>query len=218
MAATIPQGRVLGSALFVPSRRAKPAPRARGRREPVAPRVTRRPIGLGARAILVTNPACKTTPRVVRAKPVARKPSRRTPLYAVFMATLLFSAAAFGLSFAVDSPRTLMSRSDYASARQAIESQTRAALGQCRAVEAATREICRAQARAAERVHRAELDARYRGTVAAAADLRVARAKGDFEVARARCNVLDAAERAQCLQAARTTEAKAVAAARPAST
>lgn len=216
MAATIPQGPVLGSALFVPSRRAQSVPRARRDMPPA--RASRRPIGLGPRAILVTNPACKVTPRAARAKPAPRRPARRTPLYAGFMASLLFSAAAFGLSFAVDSPRTLMSRSDYALARQAIETESRAAFGQCRGVGAAAREICRAQARAVERVHRAELDARYRGTVAAAADVRVARAKGDFEVARARCNALDSVERGPCLQAARGTEAKAVAAARPAAT
>ena len=218
MAATIPQGPVLGSALFVPFHRTKPLPRVRGRRDVPTARPSRRPIGLGRRAILVTNPACKATPRVAHVKPVPRRPARRTPLYMGFMASLLFSAAAFGLSFAVDSPRTLMSRSDYALARQAIAAESRAALGQCRGVESAAREICRAQARAVERVHRAELDARYRGTVAAAADVRVARAKADFEVARARCNVLDSAQRGQCLQLARTAEARAVAAARPAAT
>ena len=216
MAATIPQGPVLGPALFVPSHRTKPL--ARARHGVPAARVSRRPIGLGPRAILVTNPACKATPRAVRAKPVVRRPARRTPLYVGFMASLLFSAAAFGLSFAVDSPRTLMSRADYAAARQAIDAESRAALGQCRGVEAEAREICRAEARAAERIHRAELDARYRGTVAAAADVRVARAKAGFEVARARCNVLDSAQRGHCLELARTAEAKAVAAARPAAT
>jgi len=218
MAATIPQGPVLGSALFVPFRRTKSVARRQTRRDLPSARVSRRPIGLGPRAILVTNPACKATPRVVRAKPAPRRHARRTSLYAGFMAALLCSAAAFGLSFAVDSPRTLMSRSDYVLARQAIESEMRAALGQCRAVEAAAREVCRAEARAAEGVHRAELDARYRGTVAAAADVRVARAKGDFAVARARCNALDSAARLQCLRAARSAEANAVAQARPAAT
>ena len=216
MAATIPQGPVLGPALFVPARRAKPA--ARRAAQPAPARAARRRIGLGPRAILVTNPACKSTPRRARVKAIPRRRARRLPLYAGFIGSVLFSAAAFGLSFAVDTPRTLMSRSDFVLARQAIQDETRAALGRCRSVEMPGREICRVEARAAERVHRAELDARYHGTVAAAAEVRVAQAKADFEVARARCNALTSAERLQCLQAARATEAKAVAAARPAAT
>jgi hypothetical protein len=216
MAATIPQGPVLGPALFVASGRTKPA--ARRAQPPASARVARRRIGLGPRAILVTNPACKSTPRKARLKVVPRRRARRLPLYAGFIGSVLFSAAAFGLSFAVDTPRTLMSRSDFVLARQAIQDETRAALGRCRSVEMPAREVCRVEARAAERVHRAELDARYHGTVAAAAEVRVVRAKADFEVARARCNSLASAERLECLQAARTTEAKAVAAARPAAT
>jgi hypothetical protein len=211
MRAAIQQGPVFGSALFVSRHRVH----ARARRAVACAqrvRYSRRPIGIGPRAILVTNPACKATPRAVRAQPVARRATRRTPLYAGLAGSLLFSAAAFGLTFAVDTPRTLMSRGDYLQARQAIVSETRAAMGLCRAVEASARDICRAEARAAERIHRAELDARYHGTVAAAADVRLARAKARFEVARARCNALETDERLQCLHAARVDEAREAAA------
>jgi hypothetical protein len=213
------QGPVFGSALFVPAQRRSPGTRAKA--APVdAPRahLERRPIGLGRRAILVTNPAVRVRARALRMKLVARRAARRTPLYAGFLAALLFSAAAFSLSFAVDTPRTLMSRADYVLARQAIESQVRAALGRCRAVEAAARGVCRAQARADERVQKAQLNARYHGTVAAAADVRLARAKASFDVARARCNVLGSSERLQCLQSARASETRMIASARPAAT
>jgi hypothetical protein len=181
-------------------------------------RYSRRPIGIGPRAILVTNPACKATPRAVRVRAPVRRAARRTPLYAGLLGSLLFSAAAFGLSFAVDTPRTLMSRSDYVQARRAIESDARAAYGRCRTVEASSRDICRAEARAAERIRKAELDARYHGTVAAAADARLARVKAQFDVAKARCNVLHSEVRLQCLQSARVEEARAAAATRPAAT
>jgi hypothetical protein len=218
MRAAVHEGPVFGSALFVsvPSSRAR-AKRAAGK----AMRVTysRRPIGMGPRAILVTNPACKASARVLRAKkPAARRAVRRTPLYAGLLGSLLFSAAAMGLSYAVDSPRTLMSRADYLQARQAIAAEARSALGKCRAVEIPARDVCRAQARAGERIGRAELDARYHGTVSAAADARLARVKARFDVERARCDALDADSRSQCLQSARVDEAREAAAARPAAT
>jgi hypothetical protein len=167
----------------------------------------RRAIGRGPRAILVTNPACKATPRRVSREPAVRRTARRTPLYASLLGSLLFSAAAFGLTFAVDAPRTLMSRPDYLSARQSIEAQARAALGRCRPLQPAARDVCRAEARAPARVDRAELDARYHGTVAAAADAQRVRAKAQFDVARARCNAMSSGERLACLQAARADEA-----------
>jgi hypothetical protein len=222
MRAAVQPGPVFGSALFVSPRRPVAAAkhkRARAKRAAASAtqvRYTRRPIGLGRRAILVTNPACKATPRVVRAKPVMRRAARRTPLYAGLAGSLLFSAAAFGLSFAVDTPRTLMARSDYVSARQAIESDARAAFGRCRAEPSSGRDVCRAEVRANERVAKADLDARYHGTVAAANDAKLARARARFEVARARCNALESGERLQCLQAARAEEAHGTAARRAA--
>lgn len=217
MSAAIQQGPIPGSALFVPARRALAATRARTHAK-VARVAGRRRIGLGRRAILVTNPASQATPRIARTKPVARRAARRTSLYAGFLGSLLFSAAAFGLTFAVDAPRTLMSRSDYLAAREAIVSQARAEAGRCRDEAAAARDVCRAQAHATERVRRAELDARYHGTVTAAAEARRVAAKARFEVTRARCNTMEAQERLECLHSARADEAKALAAVRSAST
>ena len=46
--------------------------------------------------------------------------------------------------------------------------------------------ICRAEARAEERVKKADLQARYLGTVAAAGDARLARTKAAYDVAKIR--------------------------------
>ena len=217
MNAAIQQGPIPGSALFVSApRRAAPS---RKRGASPTPRIAaRRPIGIGPRAILVTNPACKSTRRTARVRTAPPRAARRTWLYAGCLGSLLFSAAAFGLTFAVDAPRTLMSRGDYAVAREAIASQARIEAGQCREQPPNARDICRAQARANERTRKAELDARYHGTVAAAAEAQRVAAKGRFEVSRARCNVLDAQGRVDCLRSARAEESRALAAARPAST
>lgn len=116
---------------------------------------------------------------------------------------ILFSAAAFGISAHVDSPPSLMSRSDYASARQVIESEARQAIGRCRALDGSARELCRAQARAEERVKQAELTARYLGTVAAAEEAQAARVRAEQDIARVRCGAIHGVERGECLSAAR---------------
>jgi hypothetical protein len=215
MRAAIQAGPVFGSALFVSTRRAAPA------RTPASKvaRATRRRIGMGERAIIVTNPAGRASVRAVQANPLRRRTrASRTSLYASLAGALLFSAAAFGLSLAVDTPRTLMSRTDYAAGRQAIEADVRAGIGNCRTVDAAERDVCKAEARAQGRVQRADLDVRYHGTVAAANDAQLARVKAQFEVARTRCNASAGEARAQCIAMARAEKARAYAQARPAAT
>ncbi|MGZ5032921.1 MAG: hypothetical protein ACXWAC_06955 [Usitatibacter sp.] len=136
---------------------------------------------------------------------------KRTNVYAISFFAVLLSGAALGIGAAVDSPRTLMSRGDYFEGRRAIWTQTRKALARCRESEGVAKDICKAQARADERVKKADLEARYLGTVAAADDARIARTKASFEVARARCGLRESDERADCLRSARDEQGKALA-------
>jgi hypothetical protein len=78
--------------------------------------------------------------------------------------------------------------------------------------------VCRAEVRADERVQKAELAARYHGTVAASADARTARVKAAYDVARARCASHTAEDRMDCLRAAREERNRQVAQAAPAAT
>lgn len=110
-------------------------------------------------------------------------PMRATPLLLLAAA----GVAALGLGAAADSPPTLMSPADYGVARRALDGELRRALGRCRGNHEAARALCRAEARADDRVRRAELYARYRGTVGAAAEIRTARVKARFDRDRARC-------------------------------
>lgn len=142
---------------------------------------------------------------------------QRTTMYLSLAGALLFSAAAFGISSAMDSPRTLMSRADHAVAKQAIESDSRVSLGRCRDVEGAARDVCKAEVRADERIKKADLDARYHGTVTAASDARLARAKAQYDVAKAKCSVYGIEQKADCLHSARAEKARAFADAKLAS-
>jgi hypothetical protein len=218
------EGPILGSALFASAnRRSTDVPHER-RKSPTwdsanAPSAVRhrRQIGVGARAIIVTNPAHAASRRAVQ-RPLNRGTKmKRTTMYISLAGALMFSAAAFGISSAMDSPRTLMSRADYTVAKKAIESETRVSLGRCRDVDGVARDVCKAEVRAEERIKKADLDARYHGTVAAAADARLARAKAQYDVAKAKCSNYGSEQKIDCLQSARAEKARALADAKLAS-
>jgi hypothetical protein len=127
-------------------------------------------------------------------------------------AAMFFGAAGYGIQSAFDTPPTLMSAGDHDREWRSIEG-----LARCRHEPAAARESCRLRARAADRVAKAELDARYYGTVQAEARARQVRARARFEVARADC-LARGADRARCLTEARSERDKALAAAMVAAT
>ena len=143
---------------------------------------------------------------------------KTTALAAGLLGAIAFGAAAYGIDSAMDATRTLMSPIDRDHELRAIESRTRTALAACRGATEHVRPICRLRARAEDRVARAELDARYFGTVQAEESAREVRARARFQVARAECLDGAASERARCLSAARADEAKALAHAMVAST
>ena len=142
---------------------------------------------------------------------------KRTTLFATLAAALLLSATAYGISAAVDSPRTLMSSDDYSAARKAIDSSVHSALARCDVQDPRIREICKAEAHADEIVRKADLEASYHGTAAAAAEARLAHARATFEVARARCGGEPRENKLSCLRSARDERARALAAAKVAS-
>ena len=127
----------------------------------------------------------------------------------LFGAAFLGSAAAFGLSTQVDSLPSLMSRGDYAAARQALASEARQAIGHCRSLDSGeARSRCKVRARAEDRVRKADLAARYYGTVSAARDAQRARVRASYDVARAECSSRVGHERTECVTAARRLEAR----------
>lgn len=135
---------------------------------------------------------------------------KRTTLVLTPLLAVAASLAAMGISAAVDTPRTLMSREDYRDALRGIESATRAALGKCRNVDAGARDLCKAQVRADERVGKAELQARYYGTVSATQEVALARVKARYDVARAECSARASVEKTDCLRSAREARAREI--------
>jgi hypothetical protein len=218
MNAIFAQGPISGSALFVFSRPSSPPTQVSDKTVPAIRR--RRQIGAGARAIIVTKPARKTGRRVsARSMVTPRKAMKRTKLFVTsFFALVVTSIAAVGIHAAVDIPSTLMSPVDYSVAKKAIEAETRNAFSRCRTLAGADKDICKAEVRAEERVKKADLSARYHGTVAAANDAREARVKAHYDVAKARCSTRPGEERIDCLRTAREDKNRSLSNERLAST
>ena len=127
---------------------------------------------------------------------------KRSLVYTAILATGL-SLAAVGIRAAVDTTPSLMSPGDFSQMKTGIETEARLALASCRDAAGSDREVCRAQARAEERIKKAELQARYYGTVSAQNAALSARAKASYDVAKARCAAQLGEERVDCLRAAR---------------
>lgn len=144
---------------------------------------------------------------------------KRTLLFVTsFLSLFLVSVAAVGIGATVDAPRTLMSPGDYNLAKKAIESESRVAIGRCRDLQGGNKDICKAEVRSEERIRKADLAARYHGTVVAADEARLARVKAHYDVAKARCSSRGGEERIECLRTARDGKNKSLEVARLAST
>jgi len=107
-------------------------------------------------------------------------------LYGTVAGFLVASVAAVGIGASIEAPRALMTRQDYVEARKVIDAQSRIALGQCRLLEAREKALCRITVRGDERVSRAELEARYRGTVEAESEAAAVKARSAARSERAR--------------------------------
>ena len=144
---------------------------------------------------------------------------QRRTVFKTTVRAVILSGAALGIGAAMDSgPRTLMSPTDYQVAKRAIEADTRLSLARCREASGTARDVCKAEARAEDRIKKAELAARYHGTVTAMEEVRLARAKALYDVARARCSAHPGEQRMDCLRAAREDRNKSIADSKLAST
>ena len=141
---------------------------------------------------------------------------QRSTLFVTAILAAGLSVAALGIRAAVDTPRTLMSPGIHKQLKREVEASTRLAMARCRDAAGADREICKAEARAAERVALADLSARYHGTVSAQEEADAVRVKASYDVAKARCGAKMADSRVECLKQAREERSRLLAENRPA--
>lgn len=92
---------------------------------------------------------------------------------------------------------------------QRIEDQAKAEKAQCQRLEGNAEDICEAQAKAKEKIAKAELDAKYDPSPRNQRRAASMKAEGEYEVAKQRCGDFGAAARDQCRQEARDRYRKA---------
>jgi hypothetical protein len=126
----------------------------------------------------------------------------KSALPIVAAVALTFSAAAFGQT---------VSKEQHKSETDRIKAEYNAAKARCDGLSANAKDICMAEAKGKERVAKAELDAREKGTDKARYDARVAKAEAEYEVAKERCDDRSGNEKDACVKDAKAalTRAKA---------
>jgi hypothetical protein len=113
------------------------------------------------------------------------------------------AALAIGIGASMTRPATLMSPLDYRAQKVSIETDSRIAFDKCLMLDGTAFGVCRAEAQAEERTHRANLEAQYLGTVDAAQSALQVKAEGAYDVAVAKCDGREAKGRLSCLKTAR---------------
>jgi hypothetical protein len=126
--------------------------------------------------------------------------TRKTKKHLIGYAAALCFVAAAGAGVAVKQG----AGEGYKGAVQRIEAQRKAADAACaRAKPGPARDVCEAQAKADERVARAELQARRKPGPDSDKDLKYARADAEFLVASEKCDARPEGARAKCQSAAK---------------
>ena len=114
---------------------------------------------------------------------------------AIMLAALLGSPLAFGADN--------MSRDQVKRENDRISADFKAAKQACEARSGNAKDICMAEAKGREKVAKAELDAKAKGTPKAQEAVQVARAEADYDVAKEKCDDLSGNSKDTCVADAR---------------
>ena len=102
-----------------------------------------------------------------------------------------------------------MSSADYSAAKDRAATEYKAARAQCDSMSGNQKDVCIAQAKAAEKRAVAEAEAQYKNTDKARADARIAAAEADYDVAKAKCDARTGNDKDVCMKEAKAAEVKA---------
>ena len=130
----------------------------------------------------------------------------------VTLAAVLCTSFAGG-AFAADA----MSKDAYKAEKDKIEATAKDAKKACLSMKDNAKDICQAEAKAKEKIAKAELDAKNRPDARADAKVREMKAEGEYEVAKEKCEDLQGGAIATCKKDAKTAYDKVKAEARQAS-
>jgi hypothetical protein len=126
--------------------------------------------------------------------------------------TLISLAAALCLGFtasAFAADNAGMSRDQYKAAKDKVEAQAKADKKACDGMKDNAKDVCQAEAKAKEKVAKAELDAQHKPGPKADEKVRLMKAEGDYEVAKEKCEDQKGDGMTACKKDAKATYDKA---------
>jgi hypothetical protein len=102
-----------------------------------------------------------------------------------------------------------MTSSDYSAAKERAATEYKTAKARCDALPGNPKDVCVAEAKAAEKKAIADAEAQYKNTDKARADAKIAAAEADYDVAKAKCGAKTGNDKDVCIKEAQAAETKA---------
>jgi len=124
-----------------------------------------------------------------------------------------FQAALLATALLALSPShaATMGKADYQAGKDRIGADYKADSAACASFSANAKDICVQEAKAKDRVARAELEFGYTGKAADGTKVRVVKAESAYAVAKEKCDDLSGNDKDVCVKTAKATEVKALA-------
>jgi hypothetical protein len=121
----------------------------------------------------------------------------------------LLDALIVGLAVPTIAIAATMSSAEYSQAKEKAKSDYKAAVEHCNSLSGNDKDVCKAEAKAAEKKAHAQAEADYKNTDKARRDAKVEAAEADYDVAKAKCDAMKGNERDVCVKQAKAVEVKA---------
>jgi hypothetical protein len=126
------------------------------------------------------------------------------------MAKLLISLfVCAGLAAAGAANATAISKDAYNAENKRIEDTYKADRDACKSMSGNQKDVCVEQAKAKEKIAKADNEAKYKDTEKARYDARLARAEAEYAVAKEKCDDLKGNDKDVCVKEAKAAETKA---------
>jgi len=117
--------------------------------------------------------------------------------------------ACAGIAFASTAGAAPMAKDAYDAEKKRIESDYKAAKDQCKTLSGNAKDICVEDAKAKEKIAKADLEASYKGTEKARYDARIAHAEAAYAVAKEKCDDFSGNQKDVCVKEAKAAQVKA---------
>jgi hypothetical protein len=121
----------------------------------------------------------------------------------------LLQGVAVGLAIPTLAFGAAMTSDAYSAAKSRAEADYKTASARCDSMSGNPKDVCIAEAKAAEKKAKADAEAQYKNTDKARADAIVAGAEADYDVAKARCDAKTGNDKDVCIKEAKAAEVKA---------